>query len=65
MTVCGGQTARINGKSDLVKVEQKSGRTTVTGNSAKLRESAHYPLQFGLAVANLINPKGSPDTSTD
>lgn len=57
---------RIHGKSELVKVEKtKSGRTTVTGNSSKLRDSAHYPLQFGLTVANLIMPEGAPDACAD
>jgi len=57
--------ARINGKSDLVTVETKSGRKRVNGNAKRLRESAHYPLGFGLALAQLIQPHGAPAASVD
>ena len=58
--------ARINGKSDLVTVEtNKSGKKNVNGNAKRLRESAHYPLGFGLALAQLIKPHGAPAPSVD
>ena len=42
-----------------------SGQKTVTGNSKRLKESAHYPVGFGLEIANMINPKDSPKASVD
>lgn len=57
---------RIHGQSTLVSVAvDASGQKTVTGNSKKLKDSAHYPLQFGLEMANLIKPHGAPSASTD
>ena len=57
---------RIYGKSDLVTVEfDASGKKQVNGNSKRLKESAHYPVQFGLELATLISPYGSPSASMD
>ena len=57
---------RIHGDSTLVTVEtDASGQKTVTGNAKKLKESAHYPVQFGLEISKMIQPKGSPDPNPD
>ena len=57
---------RIHGKSKLVTIGvNKQGEKIVTGNSSRLKSSAHYPFQFGLAVASLIHPIGKPETSPD
>ena len=59
-------TLRIHGKPNLVKVHKsKQGKLSITGNSKRLKESAHYPLGFGLALAGLISPDGPPNPSFD
>ena len=59
-------SSRIHGASDLVKVgTTPAGEKSVTGNPKRLRESAHYPLGFGLELANHIKPEGKPSASTD
>ena len=48
-----------------ITTDRKTGRKVVTGIGSKLRKSAHYPLQFGLMLANLINPHGEPTAAPD
>lgn len=58
--------ARIHGDSTLVSVETDvSGHKTVTGNAKKLKESAHYPVQFGLEISKMIQPYGYPSPNPD
>ena len=66
VNACPYLSSRIHGRSNLVSVTtDTSGQKTVTGNSKRLKESAHYPVGFGLEIASLINPEGSPKASTD
>ena len=52
------------GQLELVKhTISKDGRRQVTGQKKNLEISANYPIQFGLAVAGLIAPYGSPKRS--
>lgn len=57
---------RIHGQQKLTHIGvTKNGTKTVTGNSSKLKKSAAYTIEFGLAIANLITPGGDPDPSPE
>jgi len=43
----------------------KTGKRQVTGVPKALRESGSYPIQFGMAIAALLNPFGEPKESTE
>lgn len=51
----------------LVKksINKRSGKVQVTGNKKLLSRSANYPLNFGLAIASLVDPAGEPAASPE
>ena len=56
----------MHGKQELVNIGvSKSGTKTVNGKPSSLKVSANYTVEFGLAVANLINPYGAPNPKPD
>ena len=58
--------ARIHGKSNLVTIGvSKSGKKVVSGKNRNLKQSAEYPIQFGLAIAALITPRDRPTSLPD
>lgn len=61
------EPARIHGRYDLVTVavDAVTGKKTVTGNMKNLKKSAAYPLQFGLALASIVSPRGEPNPVLD